>query len=194
MRFGKQHLGPRLVLARIVAYCQAAVLVLVAVNLLEILLIGGSTSGLSFQGAFATTSVSGNRTVVTAFALFVVAVVLILVEQRAAGDGGARRALAVVEAVFAIGFVGFVAAALGGWLFGPAAALIVVGLHYWPELRAYFFADKIANAASEGAEPPALPLDTPAPPMAPPFASPTSPSPAISAAGAGTRETAPPHL
>ena len=65
MRFGKQHLGTRLVIARMVVYCQAAVLVLVAVNLLEILLIGGASSGLSFRGAFTSTPISGNGTIVS---------------------------------------------------------------------------------------------------------------------------------
>ena len=109
MRFGKQHLDTRLVIARVVAYCQAAALILVAVNLLEILLIGGASGGLSFRGVFTSTPISGNGTIVAAFALFVVALVLIVVEQRAAGGEGARPTLAAAEVIFAVGFVGFVA-------------------------------------------------------------------------------------
>jgi len=205
MRFGKQRLGTRLVIARVVAYCQAAALVLVAVNLLEILLIGGTSSGLSFRGAFTSTPISGNGTVVAAFALFVVAVLLIVAEQRAAGGGGARRTLAAAEVIFAVGFVGFVADAAGGWLFGPAAALVVVGLHYWTELRAYFFADDTAATASDSATPasatlstalvpPSAAAATPEATVAPPFTPLASPGPPVPTAGAGSRETAPPHL
>jgi len=201
MRFGKQRLGTRLVIARVVAYCQAAALVLVAVNLLEILLIGGTSSGLSFRGAFTSTPISGNGTVVAAFALFVVAVLLIVAEQRAAGSGGARPTLAAAEVIFAVGFVGFVADAAGGWLFGPAAALVVVGLHYWTELRAYFFADDSAATASAGNAPasaalvaPSATVVPPAATLAPPFTPPASPGPPVPTARAGSRETAPPHL
>jgi hypothetical protein len=198
MRFGKQHLDTRLVIARVVVYCQAAALTLVAVQLLEILLIGGASGGLSFRGVFTSTPISGNGTIVSAFAFVVVALVLIVVEQRAAGGEGARQTLAAVEIIFAVCFVGFVATAAGGWVFGPAAALVVVGLNYWPELIAYFFADD-APATSSGGDGPAsatlatmstasvppsaavVPAEaTAAPPFTPPaspFAPPASPGP-----------------
>jgi len=188
MRFGKKRLGARLVTARVVVYCQAAALALVAVNLLEILLIGGSSSGLSFPGVFSSTPLSGNGALVAGFGFFAVAVVLIAVEQAGAAGGGARRTLAAVEVIFAVCFVGFVADDAGGWLFGPGAALLIVGLHYWPELRAYFLADDTAAKASDGGlpanatgamaspapVPPSVAAALPASTVATPFATPTS--------------------
>ncbi len=214
MRFGKQHLGTRLVIARVVLYFQAAALALVAVNLLEVLLIGGAGSGLSFRGAFTSTPISGNGAIVSAVAFVVVALALIVLEQRAARGGSARQTLAAVEIIFAICFVGFVASAAGGWVFGPAAALIVVGLHYAPELKTYFFADDKAVTSDAGDAPASLtlamstasvpPPATAVPPeaaAAPPFTPPLSPFVPLAApglpdpsAGVGSRETAPPHL
>ena len=214
MRFGKQHLSTRLVIARVVLYCQAAALALVALNLFEILLIGGTDSGLSFRGALTSTPISGNGAIVSAFAFVVVAVVLIVVEQRAATGGGARHTLAAAEIIFAVCFVGFVASATGGWIFGPAAALVVVVLHYLPDLRAYFFADDPAATSNDGDAPASaalamstvsvppsatvMPAEAAAtPPFTPPplpFAPPVSPAAPDPDAGVGSRETAPPHL
>jgi len=208
MRFGKRQLGARLVIARLLTYCQAAALALVALNLLEVLLIGGAGSGLSFRGLLATTAINGSGAVVSALAFVVVALVLIAVEQRAAGGGAARRTLAAAELAFALCFVAFVANAAGGWVIGPAAALAVVGLHCWPELRAYFFADESVGTAGDGDAPQAaipapasaagvswgIAAAPPAAPDAPLSPQPAYPGPALPAAGAGSRETAPPHL
>ena len=205
MRFGKQHLSTRLVIARVVVYCQAAALALVAINLLEVLLIGGTGSGLSFRGVFTSIPISGNGAMVSALAFLVVALVLIFVEQRAAGGGGARQTLAVVEIAFAVCFVGFVANAAGGWLFGVVAALAVVGLHYWLELKAYFFADDAPAPASDGeamasatlatmssaAVPPSSTAGPPAATVAPPFA-PPAPPPAPAPAPPFASQLAPP--
>jgi hypothetical protein len=196
MRFGKQRLSARLVTSRVVVYCQAAVLALVAITLLEILLVGGSSSGLSFPGVFTNTPVSGNGALIAAVGFIALAVALIAVEQQGAAGGGARRTLAVTEVAFAVCFVGFVANDPGGWLFGPAAALVIVGLHYWPELKAYFFADDVAAKAGDGGGPanatgvtaspapvppgvaatvPESTVATPFPTPTPPFAAPVPP-------------------
>jgi hypothetical protein len=178
MAFGTHHLAGRLVAARTIAYFQGAILAYVGLNVLAIDLIGGSGSSSQFSGMVSRSTVTGKGALGFALVFFVIAVVVILTEGRAATHlGDARVVLAVVETALAVYMIGFVSDGVGGWLFGPACAVAVLVLHYVPELRAYFFADDTTTATPPPPVPAASVVDPPAPP-APPALEPPAPPPA----------------
>ena len=144
MRFGGSRLPMRLRVARTILYCQAAIMVLIAALALEVLIIGGASTGISLTGSGVT---------VLALLLVVIGIALVVVEQQVTARGaGARPLLAVAEIALAVYLIGFMTNSVETWVFGPAAGAAVLLLHYWPELHAYFFGSGSATPAS--ADPP----------------------------------------
>jgi hypothetical protein len=171
MRFGKRQLPMRLRVARTIAYCQAAVLVLMAIFGLEVVGLGGSTDGVSLNGLMASPTLSGGGVMTYALVLFVAAVIVIAVEQQAGTHPASYRlALVGVELILSAYLILVVDNRYGSWIVGPACGVAVIALHYWPELRGHLHAPGAAEAA------PASPEQT-APEM-----------------GSGTRGQAPPPL
>ena len=130
----------RLRVARTILYCQAAIMVLIAALALEVLIIGGASTGISLTGSGVT---------VLALLLVVIGIALVVVEQQVTARGaGARPLLAVAEIALAVYLIGFMTNSVETWVFGPAAGAAVLLLHYWPELHAYFFGSGSATPAS----------------------------------------------
>jgi hypothetical protein len=153
MRFGGSRLPMRLRVARTILYCQAAIMVLIAALALEVLIIGGASTGISLTGLVDKQSLTGSGVTVLALLLVVIGIALVVVEQQVTARGaGARPLLAVAEIALAVYLIGFMTNSVETWVFGPAAGAAVLLLHYWPELHAYFFASDSATAAS--ADPP----------------------------------------
>jgi hypothetical protein len=153
MRFGGSRLPMRLRVARTILYCQAAIMVLIAALALEVLIIGGASTGISLTGLVDKQSLTGSGVTVLALLLVVIGIALVVVEQQVTARGaGARPLLAVAEIALAVYLIGFMTNSVETWVFGPAAGAAVLLLHYWPELHAYFFASGSATPAS--ADPP----------------------------------------
>jgi hypothetical protein len=84
-----------------------------------------------------------------------VAACLVVAEQQAGLHGGnVRLLLAGAELAVSVYLIGFLANSVGAWLFGPACTVAVLTLHYWPELKAYFFAPDAATPAPASPEQP----------------------------------------
>jgi hypothetical protein len=153
MRFGGSRLPMRLRVARTILYCQAAIMVLIAALALEVLIIGGASTGISLTGLVDKQSLTGSGVTVLALLLVVIGIALVVVEQQVTARGaGARPLLAVAEIALAVYLIGFMTNSVETWVFGPAAGAAVLLLHYWPELHAYFFGSGSATPAS--ADPP----------------------------------------
>jgi len=170
MRFGGSQIPMRLRVARTIVYCQAAIMVLIAVLALEVLIIGGSNganTGVTLTGVVDKQALSGSGVTALALALVVIGIVLVVVEHQVAARGtGARPVLAVAEVALAVYLIGFMTNSVETWVFGPAAGAAILLLHYWPELHGYFYAsDPPAPAtAIPVAPPPAALPDLPVPP------------------------------
>jgi hypothetical protein len=136
MGFGTRQLPIRLRAARTIVYCQAAILVLTAVFALGIVMMGGQGAGFTLSGLAFRTSITGGGVATFALVYLAVASAVVVVEHQVAVRGDtARLALVAVEVALSVYLIGFVDAAPGGWIFGPAAGAAVLALHYWPELR-----------------------------------------------------------
>ena len=167
MRFGGSQIPMRLRVARTIVYCQAAIMVLIAALALEVLIIGGASTGISLTGLVDKQALSGSGVTALALALVVIGIVLVVVEHQVAVRGtGARPVLAVAEVALAVYLIGFMTNSVETWVFGPAAGAAILLLHYWPELHGYFYAsDPPAPAtAIPVAPPPAALPDLPVPP------------------------------
>jgi hypothetical protein len=168
MRFGGSQIPIRLRVARTILYCQAAIMVLIAILALEVLIIGGTSTGISLTGVVDKQALTGSGVTALALVLIVVGIVLVVVEQQVVARGASARPLLVVaEVALAVYLIGFVTNSVETWVFGPAAGAAVLLLHYWPELHAYFFAsDSTAPATAIPVGPaPAAPPDAPTPPV-----------------------------
>ena len=168
MRFGGSQLPIRLRVARTILYCQAVIMVLIAILALEVLIIGGTSTGISLTGLVDKQALTGSGVTALALVLVVIGIVLVVVEQQVVARGAsARPLLAVAEVALAVYLIGFVTNSVETWVFGPAAGAAVLLLHYWPELHAYFFAsDSTAPATAIPVGPaPAAPPDAPTPPV-----------------------------
>ena len=180
MRFGGNQLPMRLRVARTILYCQATIMVLIAALALEVLIIGGSSTGVALTGVVDKQALNGSGVTALALVLVAIGVVLVVVEQQVVARGpGTRPLLAVVEVALAVYLIGFMTNSVETWVFGPAAGAAVLLLHYWPELHAYFFAADAVTPAPDallspapawtpgGAEPKAAaaPPDAPTPPV-----------------------------
>lgn len=168
MRFGGSQIPIRLRVARTILYCQAAIMVLIAILALEVLIIGGTSTGISLTGVVDKQALTGSGVTALALVLVVIGIVLVVVEQQVVARGAsARPLLAVAEVALAVYLIGFVTNSVETWVFGPAAGAAVLLLHYWPELHAYFFAsDSTAPATAIPVGPaPAAPPDAPTPPV-----------------------------
>jgi hypothetical protein len=147
MRFGGNQLPMRLRVARTILYCQAAIMVLIAALALEVLIIGGASTGISLTGLVDKQTLTGSG--VTALALVAIGIVLVVVEQQVTARGAsARPLLAVVEVALAVYLIGFMTNSVETWVFGPAAGAAILLLHYWPKLHAYFFASDPTTPAT----------------------------------------------
>ncbi len=156
MRFGGSQLPIRLRVARTILYCQAAIMVLIAALALEVLIIGGASTGVSLTGVVDKQALTGSGVTALALVLLVIGIVLVVVEQQVAARGAsARRLLAVAEVALAVYLIGFVTNSVETWVFGPACGAAILILHYWPELHSYFFASDSATLASAVSVPPA---------------------------------------
>jgi hypothetical protein len=156
MRFGGSQLPIRLRVARTILYCQAAIMVLIAALALEVLIIGGASTGVSLTGVVDKQALTGSGVTALALVLLVIGIVLVVVEQQVAARGAsARRLLAVAEVALAVYLIGFVTNSVETWVFGPACGAAILILHYWPELHSYFFASDSATPASAVSVPPA---------------------------------------
>jgi hypothetical protein len=168
MRFGGSQIPIRLRVARTILYCQAVIMVLIAILALEVLIIGGTSTGISLTGLVDKQALTGSGVTALALVLVVIGIVLVVVEQQVVARGAsARPLLAVAEVALAVYLIGFVTNSVETWVFGPAAGAAVLLLHYWPELHAYFFAsDSTAPATAIPVGPaPAAPPDAPTPPV-----------------------------
>ena len=168
MRFGGSQIPIRLRVARTILYCQAVIMVLIAILALEVLIIGGTSTGISLTGLVDKQALTGSGVTALALVLVVIGIVLVVVEQQVVARGAsARPLLAVAEVALAVYLIGFVTNSVETWVFGPAAGAAVLLLHYWPELHAYFFAsDSTAPATAIPVGPaPAAPPDAPPPPV-----------------------------
>ena len=168
MRFGGSQIPIRLRVARTILYCQAAIMVLIAILALEVLIIGGASTGISLTGVVDKQALTGSGVTALALVLVVIGIVLVVVEQQVVARGAsARPLLAVAEVALAVYLIGFVTNSVETWVFGPAAGAAILLLHYWPELHAYFFAsDSTAPATAIPVGPaPAAPTDAPTPPV-----------------------------
>jgi uncharacterized membrane protein YjgN (DUF898 family) len=72
MRFGGSQIPIRLRVARTILYCQAAIMVLIAILALEVLIIGGASTGISLTGVVDKQALTGSG--VTALALVLVVI------------------------------------------------------------------------------------------------------------------------
>ncbi|MGD1053366.1 MAG: hypothetical protein ABR950_06005 [Candidatus Dormibacteria bacterium] len=163
MRFGGNQLPLRIRVARTILYCQATVLMLIAVFTFAIVTTGGTGSGLRISGIADEQTLTGSEISTLAVALIAIGVVLVVVEQQVRKRGGdARLVLAGVELVSSVGLITFVSDSAGMWLFCPVFGIAVVILHYWPELHSYFYASETAAAPPVIAAPPA-PVSRPDP-------------------------------
>ena len=168
MRFGGNQLPMRLRVARTILYCQAAIMVLIAALALEVLIIGGASTGISLTGLVDKQTLTGSGVTALALVLVAIGIVLVVVEQQVTARGAsARPLLAVVEVALAVYLIGFMTNSVETWVFGPAAGAAVLLLHYWPELHGYFFASySTAPATAIPVAPaPAAPPDAPTPPV-----------------------------
>ncbi len=155
MRFGGSQIPLRLRVARTIIYCQAAIMFLIAAFDLEILVIGGAGTGFPLSGVVDQQTLTGNGATALALTLIVVAIALVVLEQQVTSRGGrARLVLVAAEVAFAGYLLGWVANAVGTWLFGPACGVAVLTLHYWPELHSYFFATDAVTPAPAALPPP----------------------------------------
>jgi hypothetical protein len=146
----------RLRVARTILYCQAAIMVLIAALALEVLIIGGASTGVSLTGVVDKQALTGSGVTALALVLLVIGIVLVVVEQQVAARGAsARPLLAVAEVALAVYLIGFVTNSVETWVFGPACGAAILILHYWPELHSYFFASDSATPASAVSVPPA---------------------------------------
>jgi hypothetical protein len=169
MRFGTRQLPVRLRVARTIVYCQAALVILIALFALEILILGGTGTGFPLSGIFADTTVTGNGMTILAILYFAVAVALVAVEQRAATRGGTDRLTLVgTEIALAVYLIGFAANSPGAWICAPAAGIAILVLHYWPELTSYFLVSDAGTPAPASPEQPAPITDPGADGTAPP--------------------------
>jgi hypothetical protein len=155
MRFGSRQLPVGLRVARSIAYCQAAIVVLIAAFALEVVVLGGTGTGFPLGGLLASTTVTGSGVMTLTVVCLAVAACLAVAEQQAGLHGGnVRLVLAGAELAVSVYLVGFLANSVGAWIFGPACAVAVLTLHYWPELKAYFFAPDAATPVPASPEQP----------------------------------------
>ncbi len=131
-------------------------MVLIAALALEVLIIGGASTGVSLTGVVDKQALTGSGVTALALVLLVIGIVLVVVEQQVAARGAsARPLLAVAEVALAVYLIGFVTNSVETWVFGPACGAAILILHYWPELHSYFFASDSATPASAVSVPPA---------------------------------------
>jgi hypothetical protein len=170
MRFGGSQIPTRLRVARTIVYCQAVIMVLIAILALEVVVIGGTQTGVTLTGVVHRQVLTGSGISTFAFALVVIGIVLVVVEQQVRARGpGARPLIAAAEVALAVYLIGFMTSSVETWVFGPAAGVAILVLHYWPELHGYFYAS----------DQPAPATALPAPPA--PAALPDPPGPRVSA-------------
>jgi hypothetical protein len=138
-QFGRARPAGRLLAARSLVYLQAGVLGLGAGWMFVALVMAGSPGSTTFsmQGLVDQASVSGGAVVVLALLNLAMAAAAVFLEREAERNPeGYRAAFTALEIGSAFYLVGFIGTAVGDLLFGPVLALIVVGIHWWPELDA----------------------------------------------------------
>ncbi|MGO8687840.1 MAG: hypothetical protein ACLQT7_11810 [Candidatus Dormibacteria bacterium] len=128
MDFGRRRLPVRLQAARGIAWCQAIVLVLIALSALGIMAVGGASFVLS--GIASHTTITGAAVATFAFLYLAAAVAVVAVEREVVSRGDrALLALVATEVVLSVYMIVFVDAAPGGWVFGPIAGAAIIALH-----------------------------------------------------------------
>jgi hypothetical protein len=131
MRFGGPELAMRLRVARVIVYCQALLLGLIAVFTIETLMMG-SGAGIRFQGIFTSQTLTGNAATLVIVVQVVAAIVLIAVNQAAEHSTGFRWLLTAAETVVGVYLVVFISDTVSTWVLGPVVCAIVIALHHWP--------------------------------------------------------------
>jgi hypothetical protein len=130
MRFGGRQLPMRLRVARVIVYCQALLLGLIAVFTIETLMMG-SGAGIRFQGVFASQTLTGSAVTSVIIIQLVAAMVLVVLNHAAEHGGGFRWAMTAVEVAVGAYLVGFISDTASTWVLGPVVCAAVIVLHHW---------------------------------------------------------------
>lgn len=138
-QFGRARPAGRLLAARSLVYLQAGILVLGAAWMFVVLITAGSTSATAFplQGLVDRTNVSGAGVAVLAVLNVGLAAAAVFLDREAEHNPqGYRTTFAALEIAVSLYLIGFIGTAVGDVLFGPVLALILIAIHWWPELDA----------------------------------------------------------
>jgi hypothetical protein len=138
-QFGRARPAGRLLAARSLVYLQAGILVLGAGWMGVVLVTAGNAASTAFpmQGVIDHANVSGAGVAVLAILnLVMAAAVVFLAREAERSPEGYRTTFAALEIGIAIYLIGFIGTAVGDVLFGPVLAVILIAIHWWPELDA----------------------------------------------------------
>ena len=130
MRFGGRDLPMRLRVARVIVYCQALLLGLIAVFTIETLMMG-SGAGIRFQGIVSSQTLTGGAVTSVIVIQLAAAFALVVLNHAAERGGGMRWAFTAAEVFVGAYLVGFVSDTSSTWVLGPVVCAAVIALHHW---------------------------------------------------------------